>query len=67
MLSFGNMGFPEAVCSKSMLLLGDTTINMQTMCQGTTQIDSVYDSGIFSDHYDTSFKQCLIEKPVDYL
>jgi hypothetical protein len=65
MLSFGNMGFPQAVCSKSVLLAGDTTLKLSTMCQGTTLINNVYDSGMFSQDYFSTFRTCSIAKPVN--
>ena len=49
--SFGNMGFPQAMCSKARIdwsgELGDTKLMFQ--CQGTTQVSSIIMTGIMYD------------------
>jgi hypothetical protein len=47
-MTFGNMGFPEAICTKDILSEKEQQhATVWTKCQGTTVIDSVISSGIY--------------------
>jgi hypothetical protein len=46
--SFGNVGFPEAICSKALLRSNEKFVDLNLRCQGSTVISEVYASGMFS-------------------
>jgi len=45
-VSFGNMGFPEAVCSKDILFGDADNVEIFARCQGTTAITKILHSGL---------------------
>lgn len=50
--SYSNIGFPEAKCSRSVILETDSEFvaNVVFKCQGKTQITEIYDVGIVSSY-----------------
>jgi hypothetical protein len=38
MLSLGNMGFPSAVCSKTLLTSAESSARVKISCEGSTEI-----------------------------
>jgi hypothetical protein len=57
-VSFGNMGFPEAICSKAMVFADTGLVDISARCQKTTHISRISHAGILTGTSENMINKC---------